>query len=214
MICINRTAPDTSIEKIKYNSVVNWLVSQWTVTPNEINVLCKYKQWDTLLLACISAAQQHQQHQQQQQQQQQQLYSTVPAVTQSAATTHDIIVSAITDAIHASISTSSTQQLSSALGALWYVLHLHDSKAVQQAYYHTTEGSPTSTFAAMVNDIMNQYIKVAASQHNSSNNCTYGSVQDLVSQAIVTALGTSATATVDTAMTAVAHDSDNTHVQR
>jgi hypothetical protein len=218
----HRTASDASHEKTKYAAAINWLVSQWTVTPNELNVLCKYKQWDTLLLACVSAAQQ-----QHKQQQQQNTAVQSQSATQPAATTHNIIVSAISDVVQASIATNNMQELSSALGALWYVLQLHSSSAAQHLKQNdSTDVSPESTFLAIVNDIMGQHITYASSSSsqssNNNNNCTYGSVQDFVSQAIVTAVGKSvairATATaavaVDAAMIAVVNTSDHSHVQR
>jgi hypothetical protein len=187
-------------------AAVKWLVSQWIVTANELNVLCKYKQWDTLLLACVSAAQQ--------QHQQQQINDTVlqsQSAIQPAATTHNVIVSAISDAVQASIATSNMQLLSSALGALWYVLQLH-----------SPDDSRESTFLAVVNDITGQHVtNISSSQISNSKNCTNVTVQDLVSQAIVIAVGTSvavrvtATAAVDAAMTTVVvNDSDNSHVRR
>lgn len=167
-------------------------------------MLCKYKQWDTLLLACVSAAQQ--------QHQQQQIDDTVlqsQSATQPTATTHNIIVSALSDAVQASIATSNKQLLSSAVGALWYVLQIHDSSAAQHVYHNSTDVSPESTFLTVVNDMTAQHItNVSSSQMSSSSNtCTNDTLQDLVSQAIVTAVGKSAIASA-------VNNSNNSHVQR
>jgi hypothetical protein len=174
-------------------------------------VLCKYKQWDTLLLACVSAAQQ-----QHKQQQQQNIAVQSQSATQPAATTHNIIVSAISDVVQASIATSNMQELSSALGALWYVLQLHSSSAAQHLKHNdSTDVSPESTFLSVVNDIMGQHVTNVSSSSQRNDTVRY-----LVSQAIVTALGKSvavratATAAVDAAMIAVVNTSDHSHVQR